>query len=136
MAAPGWIIRLLAGNTGETINSVRGLIDETVTNKQEREELKVKAKREIDRYRLLMQAEFTTRLKSDNETGSWLTRNVRPIILIFVVCVLAVAMLFFKDFDSDILNIFKSIANTAIGFYFGGRSAEKVIGILRKKNQT
>lgn len=136
MALPTWLGKLLVANTGNTIKAVRGLVDEVITNDEERAELELKVKEEINRHRMLLQAEVTGRLDIDNQYGSWLTRNVRPLILIFVVVVLSVAMLLGKDYDQYLLGIFENITQTAIGFYFGGRSAEKVIQLIKKKNKS
>lgn len=74
--------------------------------------------------------EITARWISDNK-GSWLSRNVRPLVLLFLI-VSTVLMIFIdagvvsfevKDSWVDLLQL---TLITVISAYFGGRSFEKI----------
>ena len=78
-----------------------------------------------------MQQNVTERWKTDMNSDSFLSKNVRPMVLIFLV-VSTVLMVFIdagviafdlKDSHTDLLQM---ILLTCIGAYFGGRSYEKV----------
>ena len=78
-----------------------------------------------------MQQNVTERWKTDMSSDSWLSKNVRPMVLIFLV-VSTVLMVFIdagviafdlKDSHTDLLQM---VLLTCIGAYFGGRSYEKV----------
>tara|TARA_R110000822_G_scaffold28198_9_gene83949 strand:+ start:1238 stop:1636 length:399 start_codon:yes stop_codon:yes gene_type:complete len=78
-----------------------------------------------------MQKNVTERWKTDMTSDSWLSKNVRPMVLIFLVAS-TVLMVFIdaglisfelKDSHTDLLQM---ILLTCIGAYFGGRSIEKV----------
>ena len=77
-----------------------------------------------------MQKNVTDRWLSDNQ-GSWLSRNVRPLVLLFLI-VSTVLMIFIdagvvafevKDSWVDLLQL---TLITVISAYFGGRSFEKI----------
>ena len=78
-----------------------------------------------------MEKQITDRWKSDMASDSWLSKNVRPLVLVFLV-VATVLMIFIdagvvqfevKDTWVDLLQL---VLITVIGAYFGGRSLEKV----------
>ena len=78
-----------------------------------------------------MQKNVTERWKTDMTSDSWLSKNVRPMVLIFLV-VSTVLMVFIdagvisfdlKDSHTDLLQM---VLLTCIGAYFGGRSFEKI----------
>lgn len=62
----------------------------------------------------------TRRWESDNLSDSWLSKNVRPLTLVFMVLVYTVG--FFLNYELDNIN---QIVLLIIGAYFGGRSFEK-----------
>ena len=78
-----------------------------------------------------MQKQVTERWKMDMNSDSWLSKNIRPLVLVFLV-VTTVLLIFidagvisFKVQDkwTDLLQL---VLITVIGAYFGGRSLEKV----------
>ena len=77
-----------------------------------------------------MQKNVTDRWKADLEHGNWLTRSVRPLVLIFLI--VATVLMVFIDSGSLAFNVeekwtdlLQIILITVIGAYFGGRSFEK-----------
>ena len=77
-----------------------------------------------------MEKEITSRWSADMNSDSWLSKNVRPMVLIFLV-VCTVLMIFIdagsinflvEDKWTDLLQL---VLITVIGAYFGGRSLEK-----------
>ena len=68
-------------------------------------------------------AEFesiTRRWEADAMSDSWLSKNVRPLTLVFMVLVYTVG--FFLEYELESIN---QIVLLIIGAYFGGRSFEK-----------
>ena len=63
----------------------------------------------------------TRRWESDNLSDSWLSKNIRPITLVFFSIVYGVG--FFMDYELDNIN---QILLLIFGAYFGGRSFEKI----------
>ena len=62
----------------------------------------------------------TRRWEADAMSDSWLSKNVRPLTLVFMVLVYTAG--FFLNYELDNIN---QIVLLIIGAYFGGRSFEK-----------
>ena len=82
-------------------------------------------------YEAEMQKQVTERWKMDMNSDSWLSKNIRPLVLVFLV-VSTVLLVFIdagtisftvQDKWTDLLQL---VLITVIGAYFGGRSLEKV----------
>ena len=77
-----------------------------------------------------MQRNVTDRWKADMNSDSWLSKNVRPLVLIFLV-VCTVLMIFIDagtiefDVEAKWTDLLQIVLITVIGAYFGGRSLEK-----------
>ena len=95
---------------------VKGLIqkDDTLPPLDKEEALKLL---ELDMAE--MEA-VTRRWEADAQSGSWLSKNVRPMSLIFML--LAYTLGFFLDYNLETIN---QLLLLMVGAYFGGRSFEK-----------
>ena len=122
---------IFSGGTKELVEGVGGVIDNLHTSKEEKLEAENKIKDMIMGYEAQMQKEVSERWKVDMSSDSWLSKNIRPLVLIFLV-VSTVLMIFIdagviafevKDTWVDLLQL---VLITVIGAYFGGRSLEKV----------
>ena len=122
---------LLSKGTAELVKNVGGVIDNLHTSKEEKLEAEKQIKDMIMGYEAEMQKQVTERWKVDMASDSWLSKNIRPLVLIFLV-VSTVLMIFIdagviafevKDTWVDLLQL---VLITVIGAYFGGRSLEKV----------
>ena len=78
-----------------------------------------------------MQKNITERWQSDLQHGNWLTRSVRPLVLIFLI--ISTILMVFIDSGSIQFNVeekwtelLQLVLLTVIGAYFGGRSIEKI----------
>ena len=122
---------LLSGGTADLIKGVGGVIDSLHTSKEEKLEAEAKIKNLVMGYEAEMQKQITERWKMDMNSDSWLSKNIRPLVLVFLV-VSTVLMIFIdagaisfnvEDKWTDLLQL---VLITVIGAYFGGRSLEKV----------
>jgi len=82
-------------------------------------------------YEAEMQKQVTERWKMDMQSDSWLSKNIRPLVLIFLV--VSTVLLIFIDagiiqfeVKSSWVDLLQLVLITVIGAYFGGRSLEKV----------
>jgi len=122
---------LLSKGTAELVKNVGGVIDNLHTSKEEKLEAERKLKDMIMSYEAEMQKQVTERWKLDMNSDSWLSKNIRPLVLVFLV--VATVLLIFIDAGAisftvqdkwtDLLQL---VLITVIGAYFGGRSLEKV----------
>ena len=78
-----------------------------------------------------MQRQVSERWKSDMNSDSWLSKNVRPMTLIFlIICTMLLIFIDAGAINFDVkdtwVDLLQLVLITVIGAYFGGRSFEKV----------
>ena len=125
------LTKILSGGATELVKGVGGIIDNLHTSKDEKLAAELKVKELIASYETEMQKQVTERWKMDMQSDSLLSKNIRPLVLVFLV-VSTVLMIFIdagtikfvvEDKWTDLLQL---VLITVIGAYFGGRSVEKV----------
>jgi len=122
--------KIFSSGTTELVKGVGSVIDDLSTSDEERLEAKRKIKEAVLDYEKSMQVEVSERWKVDMQSDSWLSKNIRPMVLIFL-CVSTVLLIFidagFIEFivDNSWIDLLKVVLMTCIGAYFGGRSFEK-----------
>ena len=122
---------LFSGGAAELVKGVGGVIDNLHTSKEEKLEAERKIKELVANYQIEMEKNITSRWEADLKSDSWLSKNVRPMVLIFlIVCTM---LLIFIDagtinfeVKSSWVDLLQLVLITVIGAYFGGRSLEKV----------
>ena len=127
----GILSKVLSGGAADLIKNVGGVLDNLTTSKDEKLEAERKVKELVANYEIEMEKNITSRWEADAKTDSWLAKNVRPMVLIFlIVCTM---LLIFIDAGTINFNVKDSYVDllqlvliTVIGAYFGGRSLEKV----------
>ena len=123
--------KLFSGGAADLVKGVGGVIDNLHTSAEEKLEAERKIKELIANYEVEMEKNITTRWEAYQKSDSWLSKNVRPMVLIFlIVCTM---LLIFIDAGAIKFNVKDSYVDllqlvliTEIGAYFGGRSLEKV----------
>ena len=125
------LTKIFSAGAGELVKNVGGVIDNLTTSKEEKMEAERKIKDLVMGYEAEMQKQVTERWGMDMKSDSWLSKNIRPLVLIFLV--VATVLLIFIDAGvisfqvqdkwTDLLQL---VLITVIGAYFGGRSLEKV----------
>jgi hypothetical protein len=123
--------KIFSSGAGELIKGVGGVIDNLHTSEEEKLAAEAKIKDLVMGYEAEMQRQITERWKMDMNSDSWLSKNIRPLVLVFLV-ISTVLMIFIdagaisfnvEDKWTDLLQL---VLITVIGAYFGGRSLEKV----------
>jgi len=122
---------LLSGGAADLVKNVGGVIDQFHTSDEEKLEAERKIKELVANYEVEMEKNITSRWEADLKSDSWLSKNVRPLTLIFlIVCTM---LLIFIDagalnfeVKSTWVDLLQLVLITVIGAYFGGRSLEKV----------
>ena len=122
---------IFSSGASELIKGVGGVIDSLHTSDEEKLAAEQKVKELVSSYEIEMEKNITERWKMDMQSDSWLSKNIRPLVLVFLV-VSTVLMIFIdagtinfvvEDKWTDLLQL---VLITVIGAYFGGRSLEKV----------
>jgi len=117
--------------SGDLIKNVDSLVDNLTTTEEEKQELKIKFESLLLDAQAKMEAEISQRHANDMNSDSWLSKNVRPMTLIFViVCTMLLIFIDAGVLDFSVKNEFISLLSTTlvaiISFYFGSRGFEKI----------
>lgn len=135
------------------VDSIGKAIDENVTSDEERLKLRNElmtalndAEFKANKLELQYQQELTKRQGLDMKSDSWLSKNVRPLTLIFLLSTTTALAITDGNFNFDYstmeagkeviktfafsvkqpwVDLYTTMAVTAVAFYFGGRSWEK-----------
>ena len=121
---------IFSSGATELVKGVGGVIDNLHTSKEEKLEAERKIKELVANYEIEMEKNITSRWEADLKSDSWLSKNVRPLVLIFlIVCTM---LLIFIDagalnfeVKSSWVDLLQLVLITVIGAYFGGQSFEK-----------
>ena len=127
----GFLGKIFSAGASSLVDSVGGVIDDLVTTDDERLAAKAKLKKIVLEHEAKMEQNITDRWSADMNSDSWLSKNVRPMVLIFlIVCTM---LLIFIDagtiafeVEDKWTDLLQLVLITVIGAYFGGRSIEKV----------
>ena len=123
--------KIFSSGATELVKGVGEVVDNLTTTDEERLEAKRKIEEMVTNFETQMQKEVTARWSQDMNSDSWLSKNIRPLVLVFLV-ISTVLMIFIdagainfnvKDSYVDLLQL---VLITVIGAYFGGRSFEKI----------
>ena len=82
------------------------------------------------------QQALTDRHAADMKSDSWLSKNIRPMTLIFILAgyfTFAMMSAFGKDTNESYVQLLGQWGMLIMSFYFGGRTLEKIIDMRSKK---
>ena len=144
-----WFTKLFSGGVTELVSSVGDAIDKNVTSDKERMQLKNELSQQVNDFRKSqmthiesMEKQSSDRHKADMASDSWLSKNVRPIMLIFVM-VTTMCFAWVTTFSgltelqiqtlNGWLPLLQSVLLGFVSFYVGGRSLEKFNHIKHNK---
>ena len=115
---------------GSVIEKISGVVDKFVHTKDEKAAFEKEMTKVLIDAEAAMQKNVTERWQADLEHGNWLTRSVRPLVLIFLI--ISTVIMVFIDSGSVNFNVeqkwtdlLQLVLMTTITAYFGGRSVEK-----------
>ena len=123
--------KIFSSGATELVKGVGDVIDSLHTSKEEKLAAELKVKELISNYEVEMEKTITDRWKADMNSDSWLAKNVRPMVLIFLV--VSTVLIIFIDagtikfvVEPKWTDLLQLVLITVIGAYFGGRSFEKI----------
>mgnify|MGYP001124627624 FL=1 len=124
------LVKLFGGAGGSILEKISGVADKFIQTKEEKATFEKEMTQIMIDAEAAMQKNVTERWKADLEHGNWLTRSVRPLVLIFLI--ISTVILVFIDsgsinfaVDEKWTDLLQLVLMTTIGAYFGGRSVEK-----------
>jgi cation transport ATPase len=126
------ILAKLFGAVGSNIaEKISNIIDKHTFSKVEKAQFEKEMTQVWINAESDIQKNVTERWKNDMNSDSWLSKNVRPLVLIFLVFS-TVLMVFIDagviefEVKSSWIDLLQLVLITVIGSYFGGRSYEKI----------
>lgn len=123
--------------TGNVIKEVGEVIDKLTTTKEEKLIIKKQIQEILEKADNDAQKQVTARWESDMQSDSLLSKNIRPMVLIYLTVIFTVCAFFdgnigeFKIAE-EYIPIFQTLLVTTYGAYFVGRSWEKGKSISAK----
>ncbi len=122
---------ILGSILGNLFNKADKIVDEVITSQEEKMQLKNELQKIIQEQEALIEQEVTKRWESDNNQSSWLPRNIRPLVLAWLV--VSTTLLIFIDAGviafivaDKWVDLLQIVLITCIGAYFGSRGLEKI----------
>jgi hypothetical protein len=121
---------IFSGGAKDLVEGVGGVIDDLHTSEEEKLDAERKVKELVSSYQSTLEKEISSRWNADMNSDSWLSKNVRPLVLVFLV--ISTVLMIFIDagtinftVEAKWTDLLQLVLITVIGAYFGGRSLEK-----------
>ena len=140
-AAPALATAVAGPLGGMALNAIAGKLGVEATPSavtqalKDNPELAMKL-REIDvKEYEIEQTNLTERMKADMASDSWLSKNIRPMVLIFLLTAytgFAIASMFDYETRGNYVELLGNWGMVVMSFYFGGRTMEKITEKVKK----
>ena len=123
--------------SGGVIKEIGNVIDKLTTTEEERLEVKKQIQQILEDADTKAQVEVSKRWEADMKSDSFLSKNIRPFILIYLT-VIFTSLAFFDGnigefgLAKEYIPIFQTLLVTVYGAYFVGRTWEKAKSITTK----
>ena len=116
---------------GSVISSVGNIVDNLTTSDEERLAAKQAIEEVLMKAESQAQQEVTKRWEADMKSDNWLSKNIRPLICIFLTAIFVVISIFDGNLNGftiapSYVPIYQTLLITVYGAYFAGRSIEKI----------
>ena len=130
--------KIFAWLSGGVIKEIGNVIDKLTTTEEEKLEIKKQVQIILEEADNNAQQQVTDRWNADMNSDSWMAKNIRPLVLVFLTFVFS--LLAFTDGNigefkiaKEYIPIFQTLLVTVYGAYFVGRTWEKAKSIIKNK---
>ena len=122
---------ILSGLFSGLFKSAEGILDTTITNKEELQQVKNELQKIVNEAEKNASNQVTDRWKSDNLSDNKLSKNIRPLSLIFVTIVFVIISFMDGNVGEFKLNesyipVYQTLLLSIYGAYFVGRTITKI----------
>ena len=116
---------------GDIVKDIGGVLDNLHTSGEEKAEAERKIKEILVQAEQAAQQQVSARWEADMKHGSWLSKNIRPITLIFLTICFVILSVFDGNMGEFTIGtayvpVYQTLLMTVYAAYFAGRSIEKV----------
>ena len=124
--------------SGGVIKEIGNVIDKLTTTEEERLEVKKQIQQILEDADTKAQLEVSKRWEADMKSDSFLSKNIRPMILIYLTVIFTSLAYFDGNIGEfglakEYIPIFQTLLVTVYGAYFVGRTWEKAKSITNNK---
>jgi len=122
---------ILGNILGNLLGKADTIVDEVITSKEEKLQLKNQLHKIVQEQESLIEKQVSKRWVSDNSSDNWLSKNIRPMSLIFITVVFTIISFADGNIGQFTLNqeyrpIYQSLLLLIYGAYYGSRGLEKI----------
>ena len=122
------LLNILGGGIIEQLGNV---VDNLSTSKEEALAAKGAIKEVLMKAEAQAQEQVTRRWEADMKSDNWLSKNIRPLVCIFLTIIFVTLSMFDGNIgafniDDAYIPIYQTLLITVYGAYFAGRSIEKI----------
>ena len=132
------LAKLFGAAGGNVAEKISGIIDKHTFSKVEKAQFEKEMEEIFIKAEADMQQNVTDRWKTDMNSDSWLSKNVRPLVLVWCIVVFSLAGIL-DSIESVPFHIgelwndtFEKVMMAVVLAYFGGRTTEKATSIFKK----
>ena len=123
--------KLLSFLGGNTIEKIGDVVDKLSTSDEERMEAKRMMKQILLDAEAKGQEQVTRRWEADMKSDNWLSKNIRPLICIFLTAMFIIISIFDGNLGEFVISpayvpIYQTLLITVYGADFAGRSIENI----------
>jgi len=116
---------------GGVVKQVGDVLDNLTTSKEEKLAAQQKIKEVLMQAEANAQEQVSRRWEADMKSDNWLSKNIRPLICIFLTAMFVVISIFDGNaggfqITPAYVPIYQTLLITVYGAYFAGRSIEKI----------
>lgn len=134
---------IYSSTIGTVVEKVGEVADKLFTSDAERlqfanelKKIEVDASLKLEELNQKYEEELTKRLQADMTSDSWLSKNIRPLTLIFILVMyslLSISSGFEFKVTQAYIELLGQWGMLIMSFYFGGRSLEKIVSVAKGK---
>ena len=143
MSKAGAILGKVLGGD-KLVSTIMNGLGDLFPNQVEKSEARLRIQETLKSYQISIEEEVTKRLGIDMSSDSWLSKNIRPATLIFIIT----AYTFFSIADNNLVingetfhvkteyvELLGEWGRAIMFFYFGGRTLEKVSTVFQSRRE-
>ena len=131
------VVNPTLGNVLQGVTSPQEAIAE-ITKSDAPQEDKIKLQQLIYDQQTKEMNEISARWKADSMSDSWLSKNVRPLVLVWCICIFSFAGILDSvetipfHINETWNDTFEKVMMACVLAYFGGRTTEKATSLFKK----
>lgn len=126
---------LIQSGVGAVVDVVKSYFPPDMTP-EEKARLERDLTQALAAHQITQERERTQRHGADMASDSWLSKNIRPLVLVYLMIawtVFSALSIAGGMVDAIYVGMLKEMLMAAFGFYFAGRSVEKITAILKER---